>query len=184
MNKLNTNKLEEIAEKIRLCKDCPLHKERLNAVPGSGNPNAKLIIIGEAPGAKEDKEGLPFIGSAGKILNQGLEQANLSRDDVFITNTVKCRPPENRDPSKLEKEACKKHLEAQIKEINPQIYLLLGNHSLQKEFPDKKVTDTHGQFLERDGKQFFCTFHPAATIYNQKLRPLFFEDIAKLTKRI
>ena len=180
----NISKLEEIATQIRHCQKCDLHKSRTNTVPGDGAPDAKLIIIGEAPGAQEDKQGLPFVGPAGKILIEALTNIGLERKDVFITNTVKCRPPENRDPLPEEKSTCANYLEEQISIIKPKIFLLLGKHSLQKVFPDANITSEHGKFKIKAGHLYFITFHPAATIYNQALRPQLFQDFKILAKII
>jgi len=177
--------LQEIARCISKCTACPLHETRTNTVPGDGDNDAKLVIIGEAPGAREDKAGIPFIGSAGKILTEALEQAGLERKDVFITNTVKCRPPKNRDPKPQEVLACAHFLKEQMKEISPKIFLILGNISLKKVFgKESNITEMRGTLQIKDGYTYFITFHPAATIYNQKLRPQLFQDFQTLATHL
>ncbi|MEM3363915.1 MAG: type-4 uracil-DNA glycosylase [Candidatus Micrarchaeia archaeon] len=181
--------IEDIAAKVKVCTKCSLCKTRIKAVPGEGNSNAKIMLIGEAPGASEDEQGKPFVGAAGKLLNQMLENAGLKREDVFITNIVKCRPPGNRDPLPEEKTACSPYLDAQIEAIQPAVIVCLGRHSAEYmfskfgiEFPGitkargqpRKVDSLFGHFI------LFPTYHPAATIYNQQLRPVLESDFKVL----
>lgn len=179
------DRLEKIAEEIKKCKKCPLYEHRTNPVPGEGNPNAEIIFIGEAPGYYEDKQGRPFVGSAGKLLNSLIEEIELTRDDVFITNVVKCRPPNNRDPLKEEIAACSPYLFRQIEVIKPKIIVTLGRHSTITIF-NKAGLKTQGISSVR-GKVFNAklldlnvkiipTYHPAAALYNPKLKTYLKED--------
>ena len=181
--------LDEIASEIRVCTKCPLHTTRRNAVPGEGNPHARIMFVGEAPGENEDEQGRPFVGAAGKLLTQMLEKAGVHREDVFITNIVKCRPPGNRDPEPSEKEACSSYLDAQIEIIRPAIIVCLGRHSAEymftkygMEFPG--ITKARGQAYKVDSLFghfiLFPTYHPAATIYNQQLRPTLEQDLKRV----
>ncbi len=181
--------LDEIAVQVRTCTKCPLYKTRTNAVPGDGNPHAKIMFIGEAPGMNEDLQGKPFVGAAGKLLNTMLEKAGLERSEVYITNIVKCRPPENRDPLPDEKEACSPYLDAQIGQIQPHVIVCLGRHSAEYmftkyglEFPG--ITKARGQPYKVDSLFghfiLFPVYHPAATIYNQQLRPTLEHDFEVL----
>ena len=173
-----------IQEKVKTCQKCDLCITRKNAVPGKGNQNADVIFIGEAPGKSEDLSGEPFIGIAGKILNDALENAGLTRNDVYITNIVKCRPPKNRIPNEIEKTSCSNYLEDEIAIINPKIICLLGNTSFYSILGGKEISKNHGKFVFKDNRMYFVTFHPAATIYNQKLGKVFKNDIKKLVKEL
>jgi len=179
-----TFSLKMIQEKVKICQKCDLCITRKNAVPGKGNQNADVIFIGEAPGKSEDLSGEPFIGIAGKILNDALENAGLTRNDVYITNIVKCRPPKNRIPNEIEKTSCSNYLEDEIVIINPKIICLLGNTSFYSILGGKEISKNHGKFVFKDNRMYFVTFHPAATIYNQKLGKVFKNDIKKLVKEL
>ena len=168
--------LEIIQEKVKTCKKCDLCITRKNAVPGKGNQNADIVFIGEAPGKKEDQYGEPFIGTAGKRLNEALEYAELTRSSVYITNIVKCKPPENRIPNDIEKAMCSNYLEDELAIINPKIICLLGSTPF--------YSILGGKFVYKDNRMYFVTFHPAATIYNQKLVKVFKNDIKKLMKEL
>jgi len=180
-----TMTLENLKQKCEECKGCNLYKIRNNLVFGYGNPNADIFLIGEGPGENEDREGLPFVGRSGKLLDECLEKYGLSREkNIYIANMVKCRPPENRDPKKDEKEACIHFLEEQIRLVDPKIVVCLGrvsaSHFLGKDF---KVTKQHGEFFEKDGRLFTATFHPAAILRNINNRPLLEEDIRKIKEK-
>jgi len=175
-----TLSLKIIQEKVKNCKKCDLCTRRKNAVPGKGNHNADIVFIGEAPGKNEDVHGEPFIGTAGKKLNDALKNAGLERSDVYITNIVKCRPPKNRIPNDVEKSMCNEYLEDEIAIINPKIICLLGNTSFYSILGGKEISKNHGKFISKDNHMYFVTFHPAATIYNQKLVNVFKNDIKKL----
>ncbi len=170
-----------LEREILECKNCPLHFNRTKAVPGIGNYNAKLMIIGEGPGKDEDIQGKPFVGRAGKLLTQLLSEIGISREEVYITNVVKCRPPDNRVPEESEIEACKGYLKRQIEIINPKIILLLGATALRAVIGEKSITKVRGEEIEIDGIIYLPTFHPAAVLRdeNNKL-PLIREDFRKL----
>ncbi len=173
--------LDTLAKQISVCTKCELHKGRTVAVPGEGPTHAEIMFIGEAPGANEDKQGRPFVGAAGKFLNELLAQAGVTRDNVWITNVVKCRPPGNRDPQTIEVETCtSNYLDNQIKIVNPSIIVTLGRHSLSKFIQDVKITQVHGQ-MQKVGKRFVIPmFHPAAALHQERFKPLLLEDFAKL----
>jgi DNA polymerase len=176
--------LKIIQEKVKNCKKCDLCTDRKNAVPGKGNHNADVVFIGEAPGKNEDKSGEPFIGTAGKKLNDALKNAGLERSDVYITNIVKCRPPKNRIPNDIEKMICSNYLEDELAIIKPKIICLLGNTSYHSILDGNEISKNHGKFVLKDNNLYFITFHPAATIYNQKLGKVFKDDIKKLVDEL
>lgn len=165
---------------------CRLHKGRIQAVPGFGNPNAKLAFIGEAPGKKEDEEGLPFIGQSGKLLDFMLSEINMERKDVWIGNIIKCRPPENRDPFPDEIETCKPYLTKQIELLNPKVIATLGRFSMNYFLPEAKISLVHGQpqKLKLSGNSFilYPLYHPAAGLRNGKMKKALLEDFLKLPK--
>ncbi|MEK7452830.1 MAG: uracil-DNA glycosylase [Patescibacteria group bacterium] len=182
--------LEEIEKQVKKCKKCRLYKERKNAVFGEGNYSAKIVFIGEAPGKNEDLEGRPFIGSAGKFLNSMLESINIRREDVFITNIVKCRPPNNREPLDDEVYICTSlYLWNQLELINPILIVILGRHSMYRFLPKNlKISDIHGKLKnfinEKTGKFFniLPLYHPAAALYNGSLREILKKDFKKIPK--
>ena len=176
--------LEIIQQDIKICKKCELCNTRNNAVPGIGDKNADVVFIGEAPGKNEDIHGEPFIGTAGKILDNALENAGLTRNNVYITNIVKCRPPNNRVPNDIEKSMCNNYLEEELQIINPKIICLLGNTSFYSILGGKEISKNHGQIVYKNNRVYFITFHPAATIYNQKLLDVFKNDIKKLVNEL
>ena len=176
--------LEIIQEKVKTCEKCDLCITRKNAVPGKGNQNADVVFIGEAPGKNEDLHGEPFIGIAGKKLNDALENVGLTRNSVYITNIVKCRPPKNRIPNDHEKTMCSDYLEGELAIINPKIICLLGSTSYYSILGGKEISKNHGKFVYKDNRTYFITFHPAAAIYNQKLGKVFKNDIRKLMKEL
>lgn len=181
--------LEEIAKEIKECKKCPLYLSRTNAVPGEGNPRAEVMFIGEAPGRNEDLQGRPFVGAAGKLLTDLLESIGLTRSRVFITNVVKCRPPCNRDPRPEEIETCFPYLERQVKLIDPEVIVALGRHSALTLLEnagrrEDSIMRIRGKIFKvhlfgRD-RTLMPTLHPAAALYNPKLKPLLEEDFDKL----
>ena len=176
--------LEIIQQDIKICKKCELCNTRNNAVPGIGDKNADVVFIGEAPGKNEDIHGEPFIGTAGKRLDDALENAGLTRSSVYITNIVKCRPPNNRVPNDTEKSMCNNYLEEELRIINPKIICLLGNTSFYSILGGKEISKNHGQIVYKNNRVYFITFHPAATIYNQKLLDVFKNDIKKLVNEL
>jgi DNA polymerase len=176
--------LDIVQKNVRTCKKCNLCNTRTNAVPGIGNQRADVVFIGEAPGKNEDLHGEPFIGTAGKILDNALENAGLIRDDVYITNIVKCRPPNNRIPTDTEKSMCSNYLECELTIINPKIICLLGNTPFYSILGGKEISKNHGKFISKNNRMYFVTFHPAATIYNQKLKKIFENDIKNMMNEL
>ena len=174
--------LDSIAENVKVCQKCELCKTRTKAVPGKGNFDADVIFVGEAPGRNEDIHGEPFVGAAGKRLDMILEDTGIKREDVYITNIVKCRPPKNRVPSKQEEEACDEFIKQEIEIINPKIICVMGNTAYGTLLGGKEITKNHGKIVEKDRRKFFVTFHPAATIYNQKLVDELKNDFMKLAE--
>lgn len=175
---------KKLRHQIIECKNCDLHKTRTNSVPGKGSFTADVVFVGEAPGRNEDLRGEPFVGIAGKKLSFALENAGVSRDEVYITNTVKCRPPNNRVPNNKEKEKCKDYIQKELQIIKPKIICVLGNTALGSILNLSEITKHRGK-IARKGKQFyFITIHPAATIYNQGLIEILNEDIKKLFSMI
>ena len=172
--------LAQIDREVSNCTDCPLHQNRSRAVPGEGPENAEIMLIGEAPGFNEDKQGRPFVGAAGQFLEKLLASANLSRDDVFITNTVKCRPLNNRDPLPVEMATCRKYLDRQIAAIAPKVIVTLGRHSLTSFLPKETITKARGKPRIVNGTTLFPMYHPAAALHQQNLREVIEADIKKL----
>jgi len=177
-------KLEKLKQDVIKCKKCDLCKTRTNSVPGKGNFKSDVIFVGEAPGKNEDKNGEPFIGVAGKKLSNALEEANISREDVYITNVVKCRPPNNRVPNTDERNTCQQYLKDEIKIIKPKIICVLGNTAFNSVLGGSEITKFRGKVIKKDGQLYFITIHPAATIYNQKLIDVLKDDIKKLFELI
>ena len=179
-----TLSIKTVQEKVKICKKCDLCNTRTNAVPGKGNQKADVVFIGEAPGKNEDLHGEPFIGTAGRKLNDALDNAGLARSSVYITNIVKCRPPNNRIPNDAEKLMCSNYLEDELTIINPKIICLLGSTAFYSILGGKEISKNHGKFISNDNRMYFITFHPAATIYNQKLGKVFKNDIRKLMNEL
>jgi uracil-DNA glycosylase len=178
--------LDGIAKEIREHVPCGFEicEQATNLVPGEGSPTADVVLVGEAPGASEDRTGRPFVGSAGKLLDRLLEEAGLQREDVFITNVVKARPPGNRDPKADEVAHHLPWLEAQLEVLEPKLLVPLGRHALKRFAADVKITETHGHVLERDGRTLFPMFHPAAALRNPKLRETLHEDARALREAL
>lgn len=172
--------LEEINEHIRRCDRCPLHIGRTHAVPGDGPADATIMFIGEAPGFHEDQQGIPFVGAAGRLLNELLEKAGIDRDKVYITNVIKCRPPGNRDPQVEEVKACAPYLDQQIEIIDPKVIVTLGRHSMARAFPDEKISVVHGRPRKVGNYVYFPMYHPAAALHQPSLRSLVEADFTKL----
>jgi len=173
--------LREIAAEIRGCTRCPLHRGRTLAVPGEGPADADIMFVGEGPGFQEDQQGRPFVGPAGSLLNELLQQAGLRRERVFIANLVKCRPPGNREPTPDEVLACRDYLNAQIALINPSVICTLGRPALQTLVdPQASISREHGVPRQVDGILFFPLYHPAAALHRQDLRPTLVADMRKL----
>ncbi len=176
--------LKEVAEQTAVCTRCMLQHSRKNAVPGSGNPHAEIMFIGEGPGFHENEQGLPFVGAAGQFLDELLADAGLNREDVFITNVVKCRPPGNRDPQVEELEACKGYLERQIAAINPDVIVTLGRFSMGHFINNGKISGIHGKPFWSNGRMIVPMYHPAAALHQPSLRDVVKQDFARLSEMI
>jgi uracil-DNA glycosylase family 4 len=168
---------------------CVLKNTATQAVFGDGNAYAEVVFIGEAPGKSEDKQGVPFIGAAGKFLSEMLKEIKLDRKDVYITNIVKYRPPNNRDPEISEKEACAKWLSDELNLINPKLVVFLGRHSMNNFFPELKISDVHGKVIHKKIKNmnteyFLPLYHPAAALYNGGMRKTLIEDFRIIPKTL
>ncbi len=177
LQKINTKWLQECT--------CTLKETATQGVPGSGSATSKIVFIGEAPGKNEDSEGKPFVGRAGKFLNEMLDIIHLKREDVYITNIVKYRPPNNRDPRPEEIESCKKWLQEELLIIQPALIIFLGRHAMNHFFPTEKISDVHGKLLKKElsnlGVQhFLALYHPAAALYNGNMRKVLIEDFKKI----
>ncbi|MBT4804723.1 uracil-DNA glycosylase [Candidatus Woesearchaeota archaeon] len=179
---MKDRKLYDLAEDIRKCTSCPLSRGRTLAVPGEGKIDSGILIVGEAPGAEEDRLGQPFVGRAGKLLNELLETAGIDRSDVFITNCVKCRPPKNRNPNTLELKTCKKWLDSQIALLKPKLIIILGRVALKNLTGKEKIKDLHGKVSEFDGQKYFVTYHPSAGLRFKWIKEVLFEDAKNLKK--
>jgi len=172
--------LETIKQEVIKCTNCNLCKTRTNSVPGKGNFQSDVIFVGEAPGRNEDQQGEPFVGVAGKRLTLALDNAGISRDSIYITNVVKCRPPNNRVPSVLERETCREYLQKEISIIKPKIICILGNTAFSSILGGSEITKYRGKVVRKESQMYFLTVHPAATIYNQELIRVLNSDIIKL----
>lgn len=177
-------KLEIIKQNVVECTKCDLCKTRTNSVPGKGNFHSDVVFVGEAPGKNEDEKGEPFIGIAGKKLSIALEEAGISREDVYITNIVKCRPPKNRVPTATERETCQDYLKQEISIIKPKIICILGNTAFNSLLGGSEIIKFRGKIVRKDNQLYFLTVHPAATIYNQELIKVLRDDIVKLFELI
>ena len=175
----------ELRAECLACRKCGLAQTRKHVVFGDGSETAEILFIGEGPGANEDEQGLPFVGKAGALLDDMLKMIGLSRADVFITNSVKCRPPENRDPLNVEKDACMDYLRRQIALLKPKIIVCLGRVAAGEIIkPDFKITQEHGLWFEKDGIEMMAIYHPAALLRDDSRRPETFVDLKILQKRI
>ncbi len=172
--------LAQVAHEVAVCQKCALYHSRKLAVPGEGPPDAEIMLIGEGPGFYENEQGRPFVGAAGKFLDDLLGQAGLKRQQVWITNVVKCRPPGNRDPLPEEVETCNQYLERQIGAINPSIIITLGRYSMGKFMPGAKISAVHGQMRRVGDRYVVAMFHPAAALHQAALKPAILADFAKL----
>jgi uracil-DNA glycosylase family 4 len=174
------SELEVLHERIRRCTLCQLHAGRTNAVPGEGPAGADVMFIGEGPGFHEDKQGRPFVGAAGQFLEELLASIGLKREDVFITNVVKCRPPANRDPESDEIEACRVYMDRQIELLQPKMVVTLGRFSMARYFPNAKISRIHGQPKKMDGVIYYPMYHPAAALHQPSLRRTVQEDMLRI----
>jgi len=176
--------LRAVAEEVAVCQDCRLHLSRKLAVPGEGPAQADLMFIGEGPGFHENEQGRPFVGAAGRFLEELLGSIDFSREQVFIGNVVKCRPPSNRDPEPEEVSACSKYLERQIAAINPKVIVTLGRFSMARYFPNAKISKIHGRPKVMDGRLIVPMYHPAAALHQPSLRSEVEADFARLPELI
>lgn len=171
---------EELEAECNKCEKCKLCKGRKNVVIGIGNKTAKIMFIGEGPGADEDMQGIPFVGKAGQLMNKAFVGVGIKRDDVYIANVVKCRPPQNRNPEKDEAEACKEYLDTQIKLVNPEKICLLGSVALKNILGEQYgITASRGKWFEKDGIKMLPTFHPAALLRDESKKINFWQDLKK-----
>lgn len=172
---------EKLEIECKVCTKCELCKNRHNVVIGDGNKNARIMFIGEGPGADEDIQGVPFVGKAGKLMDKALKGIGINRKDIYITNVIKCRPPSNRNPKSDEIQACKEYLKSQIKLIKPEIIVLLGSVALKSILGEEYgITATRGQCFEREGIKYIPTFHPAALLRDDTKKIDFWRDLKKL----
>ena len=176
--------LAQVTREVSQCTRCELHRTRKQAVPGEGPANTEIMLIGEGPGYHENEQGRPFVGAAGKFLEELLAQAGLKRADVWIGNVVKCRPPGNRDPLPEELSSCDEYLERQIEAINPKIIITLGRFSMAKFMPGAKISAEHGQMRRVRNRFVIPMYHPAAALHQPKWRPQIMADFAKLPKQL
>lgn len=174
------SQLNQLAQEIKTCQRCRLAETRRCAVPGEGRSDAPALFIGEGPGFYEDQQGRPFVGASGKLLGQMLQRVGLTRQDVFITNVVKCRPPDNRDPLPDEIEACRPFLDRQLELIQPTLIVTLGRFSMARFFPGQSITRIHGQLAQVDGYTCAPMFHPAAALRNPQWMAAMQQDFAAL----
>ena len=176
--------LEAIGAETAECTKCDLHFSRKNSVPGAGPADAKIMFIGEGPGFHENEQGKPFVGAAGRFLDELLKNVGMQRDQVFITNVVKCRPPSNRDPNPDELAACDGYLQRQTQTINPKVIVTLGRFSMHKFLPHAKISEAHGQAVRVKGRLVVPFYHPAAALHQPSLRPTVEADFARLPEWI
>lgn len=177
--------LNKVAQEVSTCKKCELHYSRKLTVPGEGPADAEIMFIGEGPGFHENVQGRPFVGAAGKFLEELLAQIRMNREQVFISNVVKCRPPGNRDPRPEEVETCTgEYLERQIQAINPKVVVTLGRFSMARFIPHVKISDVHGQSMRVKGRLVVPMYHPAAALHQRSLRPVVEHDFSMLPELV
>ena len=180
-----STELELLQEQCRQCHSCPLGDTRTNLVFGVGNPNADLMFVGEAPGEQEDLSGTPFVGRAGQLLDRYLYAVDIAREDVYIANILKCRPPKNRDPLPAEEDACIGYLREQVKLIRPKIIVCLGRISAMRLIkPDFKISQEHGQWFEKGNFLMTAVFHPAALLRDPRRKEDMMEDMKRIRAKL
>src|SRR6516164_3800587 len=178
-------RLEALATQIRTCVQCPLHATRTKAVPGEGSPSARVMLIGEAPGREEDQRGQPFVGAAGRFLDEVLASSGVDRRVLFITNTVKCRPENNRTPRKREVDTCTSlYLFEQIELINPALIMLLGSVATKKLLGVSSVNEVRGRVIEHNNRKYLAGYHPAASFYREDMAENIRQDFALLGQEL
>jgi len=178
------SELKRLAAEIAECTKCLLHRGRTHAVPGDGPENAEIMFVGEAPGFHEDQQGRPFVGAAGQFLEELLESIDLTREDVFITNVIKCRPPGNRDPLPREIDACEPYLSRQIELIRPTVVVTLGRFSMARAFPKARISRIHGEARKINGVVYYPMYHPAAALHRPSLRSTVEADMRRIPEVI
>ena len=171
---------DDLILQIKSCELCPLSQQRTNAVPGEGSPTADVMFIGEGPGFYEDRDGRPFVGPSGQFLDEMLASIGLRRQDVYITNMVKCRPPDNRDPLPGELESCQPYLDRQLEMISPKVVATLGRYSFSKFFPGEPISKARGKPRSWKGYTIYPMYHPAAALHNPRLRDVIQDDFTRL----
>lgn len=182
--------LDQIAAEVAGCTLCPLHVGRTNAVPGQGHPDTEVVFVGEGPGFNEDQQGRPFVGAAGGLLNELLKAIGWKREEVFITNVVKCRPPQNRDPEPSEIAACAPYLKRQLEVLDPALVVTLGRHSLQTFMPGARISGTHGTMAPVDPATgaahalTYAMYHPAAALRAGSLKQTMLQDMARIPQAL
>jgi DNA polymerase len=174
--------LDRVAAEVRICIKCPLSETRTQAVPGEGPANAAVFFIGEGPGRTEDEQGRPFVGASGRFLESLLRDAGMDRSQVFITNVVKCRPPDNRDPRPAELAACRDYLDRQIALVRPVVVVTLGRYSMERYFPGAAITKIHGRVKRVGEVSYLPLFHPAAALRSDAWRAAMKEDFKLIPK--
>lgn len=174
--------LSELNQQIALCRKCEIAKLRTKVVPGEGAEDAAIMFIGEAPGFNEDQQGRPFVGQAGQFLERLLASIHLKREQVFIANVIKCRPPDNRDPLPTEIQNCRPWLDSQIELLKPKMIVTLGRYSMARYFPNKTISKVHGTAQKQDGIIYFAMYHPAAALHQGSLRKDIEADMLKIPK--
>jgi DNA polymerase len=176
--------LKSVAAEVGVCTGCKLHMSRKRAVPGEGPADAEIMFIGEGPGFHENEQGRPFVGAAGRFLEELLGSIGLTREQVFIGNVIKCRPPGNRDPQAEEIHACSQYLERQIRAVNPKVVVTLGRFSMARFFPNARISAIHGQPRTVNGRVVVPMYHPAAALHQPSLRPVVEQDFARLPELV
>ena len=182
---MKQKQLDELKKDCDACHKCALCETRTNVVFGSGNANAKILFIGEAPGKSEDEQGLPFVGASGKLLDKYLDAIGLSREDAYIANILKCRPPNNRDPKPEEEEQCIGYLREQLKIINPTVIVCLGRIAAKRIIDESyRITSEHGRWVNRNGVWITAIYHPSALLRDVSKRPETFDDLLSIRDKI
>jgi DNA polymerase len=172
--------LRALADEVRVCQRCPLARTRTRAVPGEGPPDARILFVGEAPGYHEDQQGRPFVGAAGMLLEEALRSIHLTRRDVYITNVLKCRPPNNRDPQPEEIAACADYLDRQLALLRPRLVVTLGRYSMARFFPPRSMRELHGRTARHGALTAYALYHPAAALRDPRLKQVFLDDFRRI----
>jgi uracil-DNA glycosylase family 4 len=172
--------LRTLADEVRVCQRCPLARTRTRAVPGEGPPDARIMFVGEAPGYHEDQQGRPFVGAAGMLLEEALRLIGLTRRDVYITNVLKCRPPNNRDPQPEEITACADYLDRQLVLVRPRLVVTLGRYSMARFFPPRSMRELHGRTTRHGALTAYALYHPAAALRDPRLKQVFLDDFRRI----